>query len=65
MIEAEEGKEFVSEINYETEYYRFKDRYDALSCKCELMHGDYETLRRENEILKAQLDIVHLIFESR
>ena len=62
MIEAEEGKEFVSEINYEAEYYRFKDRYDALSCKCDLMYGDYETLRRENEILKAQMDIVHIIF---
>lgn len=31
----------------------------------DLMYGDYETLRRENEILKAQMDILHLIFESR
>ena len=62
MLEAEEGIEFITEINYEAEYYRFKDRYDALSCKCELMYGDYEALKRENEILKAQLDMVRLIF---
>ena len=52
----------VGQINYEEEYYKLKDRYDALSCKCELMYGDFNVTKHENEILKAQLDIVHLIF---
>ena len=52
----------VGQLNYEKEYYKLKDRYEALSCKCELMHGDFEQAKRENEILKAQLDMVYLIF---
>ena len=55
----------VGHINYEEEYENLKKTNERLQCKVVELKCDVNLLQKENSILKAQLDMVHLIFGKK
>ena len=58
MIEA-------GELNYEEEYYNLKEENEELKSKVEKLKYIVEILQNDNNTLKAQLDMVQLIFGKK
>ena len=55
-------KEKTCDINYEAEFHRMSEEYQALQVKYSELVSSCKGMEMELFRMKAQLDIVHLIF---
>ena len=59
------NKELTADLNYKDEYNRLMDSHKLLCGEYADLKKKYEELRDEFGRLKAQMDIVYLIFGNR
>lgn len=51
--------------DWESEYHRQLELNHKMSCEIQDMKNYFEAMERNNALMKAQLDIVYLIFGGR
>ena len=60
-----ENKELAACLNYEAEYYRMMDEHKKLCATLHDLKQDYQSMETEFARMRAQLDIVYLIFGGK
>ena len=60
-----ENKELTASLNYEAEYHRMCEEHKKLCADYAEMKRDYESMETEFIRMRAQLDIVYLIFGGK
>lgn len=56
------ANEKACSVNYEGEYYRLREERERLLAEMEFLRSEHNALESEFARLRAQLDIVELIF---
>lgn len=55
----------TASLNYEAEYYRLLEERECLMAKMEFLRSEKESLESEFIRLRAQMDVVYLIFGGK
>ena len=60
-----EKEKLSASLNYESEYYRLMEEHKILCGQLRDLKQDYESMETEFVRMRAQLDIVYLIFGGK
>lgn len=55
----------LCKLDYEAEFHKMCELNEVLTCKLDCIKADYKAMQTEFERMRAQLDIVYLIFGRR
>ena len=60
-----EGKDRTASLNYEAEYHKLIEEKECLMAKMEFLRSEHNSLETEFIRLRAQMDVVQLIFGGK
>ena len=55
----------TEEMDYEAEYHKLRETCEILKAKLEFVNSEYKSMETEFVRMRAQLDIVYLIFGNK
>lgn len=59
------GSEKTASLNYEAEYHKLLEEREVLMAKMEFLRSEIESAEAECIRLRAQMDVVYLIFGGK